>query len=100
AGGITLAGGTLEGAIVQQRITATTLGGTLNGVTLKGDAGQTQPTLMDIIGGARHVDVIGDLTLDNASINIQGGGGLALKSNVAALAGTGSVVFADNNANS
>src|SRR5205823_13288255 len=69
AGSISLAGGTLDSAIVQQVIHATTSGGTLSGVTLKGDA--TQPTLLDLNGYPVNVTVTGDLTLDNATLSLQ-----------------------------
>jgi hypothetical protein len=42
-----MAGGTLANATVQQLIKATNVGGTLNGVTLKGIR-QTQPVLLDV----------------------------------------------------
>jgi hypothetical protein len=83
-------------ATVQQRITSTTSGGALNGVTLKGDAGQTQPTVLDIVGAGHRMDLIGDLTLDNTSINLQGGGAVRLSGSAATLAGTDTVLFADN----
>ena len=88
-GGITLSGGTLDTATVQQLITATTSGGILSGVTLKGDAAQTEPTLLNISGNPVNVGILGDLKLDNATINVQGLGRIDFNSAAANLTGSG-----------
>ena len=101
AGTITLAGGTLADAVVQQVIMATTAGGTLSGVTLTGDPVQTQPTLLDLtaVAGA-NVSVAGGLTLNNTTValgNSSGSYGILRFSDAnSVLDGTnGSVVFSN-----
>ncbi|MCB1964701.1 MAG: hypothetical protein KDI64_01260, partial [Candidatus Accumulibacter sp.] len=74
------------------------LGGTLKDVTLQGDAAQSEPTLLDLSGGyGVNVGVSGDLTLANATILLQNYGQLYFSSAAATLAGSGTVLFGDNN---
>ena len=101
AGTITLAGGTLDGAVVQQVIKGTTSGGTLSGVTLPGDPCQTQPTLLDLTAaGNANVSVVGGLTLNNATVSLGNSSGsygiLRFNDANSVLGGTnGSVVFSN-----
>jgi hypothetical protein len=77
---------------------ATNLGGTLADVTLQGDAAQSAPTLLDVSGGyGVKVGVSGDLTLANATLLLQNYGQLNFSSAAATLAGSGTVLFGDNN---
>src|SRR6478736_2236593 len=94
SGSITMSGGTLGSATVQQLMKGTTSGGTLNGVTLQGDA--TLPILLDLNGGSVFVGISGDLTLDNATVNIQSQGRLDFNSAVAVLKGIGTVQFGND----
>jgi hypothetical protein len=88
-----LVGGTIQGGTVLAsggaKLVATTSGGTLNGVTLKGDAAQTQPVLLDVNGYTVYVNVAGDLTLDNATLNLQNYGRIDFTGSVTTLAGSG-----------
>src|SRR5439155_715508 len=68
----------------------------LNGVTLKGDPSQTQPVVLDVSGYPAGVAVVGDLTLDNATINVQGGTHIDFSSAAATLGGNGTVLFAND----
>jgi hypothetical protein len=96
-----LLGGTIQGGTVTvsggAKLVPTTSGGTLSGVTLKGDAAQTQPVMLDVNGYTVYVSVAGDLTLDNATLNVQNYGRIDFTSSVATLAGSGTVLFADDN---
>ena len=95
AGTFTLSGGTLAGATVVTGTTlkGTTSGGTLSNVTLQGN--------LDLTGAANvRVNVSGGpLTLSNATVSLGDGGGnyglLIFSDDAAALAGSGSVVFAN-----
>jgi urease beta subunit len=99
---LTLAGGTIQGGTVSAtgsaKLVATNLGGTLADVTLQGDAAQSEPTLLDVSGGyGVKVGVSGDLTLANATLLLQNYGQLNFSSAAATLAGSGTVLFGDNN---
>src|SRR5262249_28553634 len=58
------------------------------------DPSQTQPVVLDLNGYPVSVTVPGDLTLDNATISIQGSSRIDFSGATATLAGTGSVLFA------
>ncbi|MBL8483215.1 MAG: DUF4347 domain-containing protein, partial [Rhodocyclaceae bacterium] len=96
--GGTINGGTIEGS-QGAALLGTGSGGLLNGVTLKGAAGETTPTVLDVRGYPSFVSVAGDLTLDNATINLQNYGHIDFSSAAALLGGSGKVVFGDNNGN-
>src|SRR5258705_4817081 len=83
-----------DSATVQQLIKASPSGGTLKDVTLKGDLAQTQPVVLDASGYPSDVAVLRDLALDNATINVQGGGHVDFNSSAATLGGSGTVLFA------
>src|SRR5262249_41024766 len=88
-----LAGGTIQGGTISAtggaELIATSSGGTLSGVTLHGDVAQTQPVVLGIGGYPANVTVAGDLTLDNATVNVQGSSALSFSSASANLNGTG-----------
>src|SRR5206468_1851492 len=92
-----LIGGTVQGGTILgtggATLIATTGSGTLSGVTLKGDASQVQPVVLDVSNNGVNVTVSGDLTLDNATINMQGIANVSFSSATAMLGGTGAVVF-------
>ena len=95
---LTLSGGVLSGATVSftggAEIVGTSSGGTLDGVTLKGDA--TLPTALDIEGYTTSVQVTHGLTLNQVNLNIKNNGRLDFIDAAAALTGTGRVTFGDN----
>src|SRR5256885_6499516 len=94
AGTVMLAGGTLEGATVQQGtlIKATSSGGTLSGVTLKGDPSQTQPVVLDVSGYPAGVAAVGGLKIDKSPINLLGGTHLHFSSAAAAVGRNGTIL--------
>src|SRR5436189_102648 len=95
-----LRGGTIQGGTVLAaggaKLVGTNSGGTLSGVTLKGDPSQTQPVVLDVSGYPAGVAVVGDLILDNATINVQGGTHVDFSSAAATLGGNGTVLFAND----
>ena len=52
-------------------MSASSPGGTLSGVTLKGDPAQTQPVVLDLNGYPVNVTVTGDLTLEEAKTRVK-----------------------------
>ncbi len=100
---LTLSGGVLKGATVTvsqgAKIVATSAGGTLDGVTLAGDA--TLPSALEVSGYNASVQIKNDLTLNSATVGIGAYGRLDFLSATANLTGSGKINFeTDSSGNS